>query len=132
MLAEVEHGGQNAVDRVLSAFKVLKTDEDAGQPHCLFISQLNKADELAGSRRIEHMVDTAALVKKIEGRKKQFLFEIPRKNRGAETGVGLPFEHGLQTVTCVATDSAMRTEPIYKSLQQINSGAIADGVPSPQ
>jgi hypothetical protein len=130
MLAEVAEGGARGCKTAMSRFKVLKADEDAGRPHLLFISQLNKKEELAGSRYLEHMVDMAAHIKKVEGRKKQFLFEVPRKNRGAETGVGLPFEHSDDGVRCIATDSSLRTEPIYKSLTQVNSGAIAEGVQS--
>jgi hypothetical protein len=117
MLAEYKKGN-NARERLLSQFKLLKADEDAGRPHLILISQLNKADELAGGRNIEHMVDMAAIITKIEGRKKQFLFEVPGKNRAGETGIGRPFEHGPFGVRCIASDARLRTEPLYKSLSQ--------------
>jgi predicted ATP-dependent serine protease len=131
MLAEVEAGGQRGTKTALSRFKLLKSDEEAGNPHFVFISQLNKKNELAGSRFIEHIVDLAAHVSKIEGRRRQFLFSVPRKNRGGETGLERPFEHTDNGVRCIATDPSQRTEPIYKSLSQV-SGALYEGVTTPE
>jgi hypothetical protein len=127
MLAEVSKGTRGA-KTALSRFKVLKSDTDAGRPHIIFISQLNKKDELAGSRYIEHMVDFAARVTKIEGRKGTFLFECPRKNRGGETPRHSIFRHLENGIECLSTEFLQT--PIYK-LMQGTGDAVAGGVTNP-
>jgi len=78
---------------VISRFKLLKNDPDAGCPHFILISQLNKKGELKGSTILEHLVDCSIKAIKIEGRQGQFLLECPRKNRGGPTPVSATFRH---------------------------------------
>lgn len=103
MIAEVRKG-QRGMLSAMSRFKLLKADETAGRPHFLFISQLNKQEELMGSRLLEHLVDFVARVTRYEGRKGTFLFEVPRKNRGGETPKGALFRHTENSVECISTD----------------------------
>lgn len=104
MIAEVKKGSKGA-EAVLSRFKLLKADPDAGRPHILFISQLNKKEEMAGSRYLEHMVDFVAKVTRYEGRKGTFLFECARKNRGGETPRGAIFRHTEDGIECISTET---------------------------
>lgn len=104
MIAEVKKGSRGA-EAVLSRFKLLKADPDAGRPHFLFISQLNKKEEMMGSRYLEHMVDFVAKVTRYEGRKGTFLFECARKNRGGETPRGAIFRHTEDGIECISTET---------------------------
>jgi DNA repair protein RadA/Sms len=124
MLSEVAKGNRGAKS-ALSRFKVLKSDHEAGRPHIIFISQLNKKGELAGSRYIEHMVDFSATVTKLEGRKGCFIFECPRKNRGGETPRHAIFKHGETGIDCLSTEFLQT--PVHKLLQ-LGGPAVAAGV----
>lgn len=82
MLAEVQKGSRGA-KTALSRFKLLKADENAGKPHIILISQLNKKGDLAGSRYLEHMVDCSATIRRSELVKDQFIFETIKHRAGA-------------------------------------------------
>lgn len=103
MIAEWKKG-RVAQDNVLARLNLLKTEEAAGKPHIVFISQLNKQEEMAGRRELEHMVDFVARVTRYEGRKGTFLFECPRKNRGGETPRGAIYRHTETSIECLSTD----------------------------
>lgn len=118
-------GGSTGILRALTRFRLLKSEEKSGKPHIVFISQLNKQEDLAGSRMLAHIVDFVAMVTKVEGRKGVFLFECPSKNRGGETPRGALFRHSENGVECVSTGD-IADAPAYK-LQQ-PTGAIAEGV----
>lgn len=126
MLVEVSKGGRGA-KQTLSAFKVLKSDPEAGCPHLIFISQLNKKGDMAGSRYLEHIVDAAAYIKHILGRKNQFVFEIPGKNRGGETGKQVTYKHTENGIISTSED-IHGLEPLYKSLVVAPGSAIAQGI----
>jgi hypothetical protein len=133
MLAEVDKGTRG-MKTALSRFKLLKNDVAAGLPHFIFISQLNKREELMGSRFLEHMVDMVAKVMKMEGRKGCFIFECPRKNRGGETPRGAIFQHTASTVQCLSTD--YRGGPVFNLIQTsvapvAATPAVAAGVQLP-
>jgi len=128
MLAEAKKG-RNGEIRAMSVFKQLKSDDDAGNPHIIFISQLNKKEELAGSRYLEHMVDFAARAVKVEGRIGEFMFECPRKNRGGPTPRRLRFKHTSGTVLCTST--GMNDGPLYKYIQQTDNPVLINGILPP-
>lgn len=95
MIAESKMGNEQLC-KALSQFKVLKSDEDAGLPHIIFISQLNKKGQLAGSRYTEHMVDFSGTLTKIPNTKQKqhcFLFSNPQKNRGSISGREVELKH---------------------------------------
>jgi hypothetical protein len=122
MLAEVKKGHRGA-NTALSRFRVLKNDEEAGRPHIIFISQLNKQEELAGSRSIEHLVDFASMVTRIQGRTGAFLFDCPRKNRAGKTPNHAIFKHdGDFGVESLSTEF-LKT-PIHKLLQSTGLSVI--------
>lgn len=117
MIAEWKKG-RSAQDAVLSRLNLLKQEDEAGRPHIVFISQLNKQEEMAGRRELEHMVDFVARVTRYEGRKGIFLFECPRKNRGGETPRGALYRHTDVSIECVSTD--IRSASQFKLVQPMN------------
>lgn len=101
MIAEVKKSPSKGAELVMSRFKLLKVDPEAGMPHVVFISQLNKQDDLAGSRYLEHMVDFSAIATVWEARDGMFKF-ASRKNRGGKTPQTAIFQHmpnGIKTIT---------------------------------
>lgn len=116
MLAESKMGNEH-LTTALSQFKVLKSDEDAGLPHILFISQLNKKGQLAGSRYVEHMVDFSATMDKIPDTKMSngcFLFSNPQKNRGSISGREVELKHFEDGIR--ASDESFKSTDDYKIL----------------
>jgi archaellum biogenesis ATPase FlaH len=118
MIAEWKKG-RAAQDAVLVRLNQLKTEEKAGKPHIIFISQLNKQEEMAGRRELEHMVDFVARVTRYEGRTGQFLFECPRKNRGGETPRGAIFRHLPNGIECVSTQRDASKAKFPKLVQPV-------------
>ena len=115
MLAEYNKGLAGTM-RALSRFKLLKNDPAAGMPHFIFISQLNKKKELAGSQKIPHLVDFVATVTKYERAKGCFIIECPYKNRGGETGHGGLFRHTDVGIECLTTN--FKTGSIFNLVQK--------------
>jgi predicted ATP-dependent serine protease len=109
---------QRGMMAILSRFKLLKNDPDAGKPHIVMISQLNKKGEMVGSRKIPHMVDFVGKAAKLEAQQGVFVFECPDKNRGGETGRGAIFKHLPNGIECLSKDH--RRGPTWK-LSQISS-----------
>lgn len=102
-LAEYDRGlaGQK---RSLMRFRVLMASEAAGYPHIIFISQLNKKNDFAGSRKIEHLVDGTLKVCRPTGpmsHRSCFMIESV-KMRGAPAPVGFAFKHLDDKVICVS------------------------------
>ena len=127
MLAEVSKGNRGALT-TCSRFKLLKSDPNAGRPHIICISQLNKQDKLSGSRKIEHMFDCSVKVTRLELGGSRFVFET-MKNRGAECPLGAIFQHTEHGVECVST--GLTTAPIYKLMQPSSQPDIAAGIQEP-
>jgi hypothetical protein len=117
MMAEVKKSPTRGAELVMSRLKALKVDPDAGLPHIVFISQLNKKEELAGAQYLAHMVDFVARATRYEGRKGTFLFECPQKNRGGETPRGAIFRHQDFGLECLSTDT--RSASNFKLVQPV-------------
>jgi hypothetical protein len=105
-LAEWNKGtrGQQAVMLILGA---LKTNPKAGRPHIILISQLNKQNDLKGSRDLEHLADAVAFVTPTEVERVSN-FEIPQKNRAAATPNGTMFKHLKNDVELFQDRSVVR------------------------
>jgi hypothetical protein len=125
-LAEWNMGnsGQQSVMHILSD---LKTDDRAGRPHIILISQLNKAGDLKGSRDLEHLADAVAAVTQTETEHVS-QFEIPRKNRAAATPNGTLFKHMRNDVELFNPRQSLRTQ---YSLQVPDGSALSQGITDP-
>jgi hypothetical protein len=87
----------------LGTLKQLCTEEAAGKPHIILISQLNKKGDLKGLSDIGHIVDAVALLTKKEGgRRNTFTFKMD-KNRGGESGGGAQYQHTDDGLVCLGT-----------------------------
>jgi predicted ATP-dependent serine protease len=128
LIAEVEKS-QRGCMTALSRFKLLKNDPNAGKPHIIFISQLNKKGSLSGSQKIPHMVDFVGKASKVETRKGVFIFECPEKNRGGETQRGAIFRHTETGIECLSTDH--NKGPVYKLIQHGPTGTALATPPQP-
>lgn len=130
MLAEVMKGNRGA-KTALSRFKILKSDEAAGCPHIIFISQLNKKEEMAGSQYLQHMVDGVIRVYKHTLSKDQFWFHS-QKMRGAACPIMHRFRHTPDSVECLTVDG---DDPKFNLKQitntAINNPIITGGVTTP-
>lgn len=127
MLMEVRKG-ERGTTGALSQFKLLKSQKNAGYPHIILISQLNKQEQLKGSNNIHHMVDGSFRVTRRDGHKNTFIVES-MKMRGAEAPRGSMFRHVENGVECISTELA--TTPIYKLEVPTNNPVIAAGVVDP-
>lgn len=124
-LAEWDKGNRGAKS-AMTILRNLQVDVAAGLPHIILISQLNKANELSGSRDLEHLADCVINVTKMPTMKNGFLFDCPRKNRGGETPRHVLFKHTETSIECVS-ESNVRGRP-YALVQPISP--IID-LPSP-
>lgn len=78
------------LDRLIN----LKNNKEAGLPHIVLISQMNKAGKIYGKNDLSHMADFVALItKSITGNSREFCFECLSKNRAGATPRGAYFEH---------------------------------------
>jgi AAA domain len=92
MIYEI-HQGRDGIENCMRKFKALKSEQDAGFPHIVFISHLTKDNKVYGSVHLSHMVDFVGMMTKIPDVNSQFMFECPQKNRGGITPRKAIFEH---------------------------------------
>lgn len=111
--------------RALARLGALKSNEQAGCPTIIIISQLNKKQELAGHKFLEHMVDFSIKVFRRQGHKNQFYMES-MKMRGAECPRGQLFKHTDDGVICLNTEYDNKS---YELLQRASLPAsVQQGV----
>lgn len=106
MIVETRSG--KGTRETLAALKGISSEEEAGRPHVVLISHLNKQGTLKGSNDIAYIVDTVAHLERTPKTKGGFMFEIPEKNRGGETPRGHMFRHtpfGIETVEAATKKS---------------------------
>lgn len=128
MLAEFDKGFR-AQKTCLSSLKLLKSDEEAGKPHIILISQLNAKGDLAGRKYLQHIVDGVLTVMKLEGRKGHFKIAIPKKLRGGSTGIERHFRF-LTPFGIEEMYGDSRT-PLHQLMQKIENPIIEEGMGVP-
>lgn len=89
--------------RALARLMALKASDEAARPTIIIISQLNKKQELAGHKFLEHMVDFSIKVFRRQAHKNQFFMDS-MKMRGAECPRGQLFKHTDDGVICLNTE----------------------------
>lgn len=91
MLDEVRN--RNGVDRCIAAYKKYAMDKNC---HVVVITQLNKKDQISGSRAVEHLVDSVFLA--IKDREIGGFSICCTKNRWGMSGIKASFHHNSSTV----------------------------------
>lgn len=91
MLDEVRN--KNGVDRCIAAYKRYAMDKNC---HVVVITQLNKKDQISGSRAVEHLVDSVFLA--VRDREIGGFSICCTKNRWGMSGIKASFHHNASTV----------------------------------
>jgi hypothetical protein len=102
MVAEAKKGTKGA-EAVMIRLNEVKADPEAGRPHLILVSQLNKQEEVAGSRSYEYLADFVGKATHYR-RDGTFLFDCPEKNRGGPTPRGAIFNHTDHGPVCISTE----------------------------
>lgn len=123
----IEAQDSRGLKDVLATFKQIATEEAAGFPHILVISQLNKKGDLKGTSDIGHIVDAVMLATKSDTRKGVFYF-VSDKNRGGETPRGAHYQHTDDGIVSLGTGS--KNKPVVNLTQKSNP-VLASGVMDP-
>lgn len=112
MIAETRKGARSA-EAVVARLNEIKCDPNMGRPHIVLISQLNKQDEVAGSRILEHLVDFVGKATQYMGREGMFKFECDEKNRGGPTPAGAIFRHSSTGPECVSKGRRLKNDLLH-------------------